>query len=64
MDLFSLAQALSHAIGAIPLDDNSVSVLAMLGGIVGGWTITGMRKPKPQKIKVERKDESEPRKPE
>ena len=64
MDFLSLAQALSHAIGAIPLDDNSVSVLAMLGGIVGGWTVTSLRKPKAQKIKVERKDKPGPRKPE
>ena len=63
MDFLALAQSLSHAVGALSLDDNSVSVLAMLSGIVGGWTITGMRKPKPQKIKVERKDEQGPRKP-
>ena len=63
MDLFSLVQSLSHAVGAIPLDDNSVSVLAMLSGIVGGWTITGMCKPKPEKIKAERKDDSDPGKP-
>jgi hypothetical protein len=61
MDFFSLAQSLSHAIGAISLDDSSVSVLAMLGGIVGGWTITSMFKPKPQKIKVENKDDSSKR---
>jgi len=60
MDFISLAQLLSHAISAIALDDNSVSVLAMLGGIVGGWTITGMFKPKPQKIKMENKDDSTP----
>jgi hypothetical protein len=63
MDFLSLAQSLSHAIGVISLDDNSVSVLAMLAGIVGGWTVTGMRKPKPQKIRIERKDDSRPRKP-
>jgi hypothetical protein len=56
MDLFVLAQSLSHAVGALTLDDQSVSVLAMLGGIIGGWTITSLRpKPKKVKIKVESK---------
>lgn len=63
MDLFALVQPLSHAFGAIHLDDSSVSVLAMLAGIIGGWTATSLR-PKAKKIKVERKDESGPRKPE
>jgi len=59
MDLFALAHSLSHAIGAVQLDDNSVSVLAMLAGIIGGWTITSLR-PKAKKVKVERKDDSSP----
>jgi hypothetical protein len=60
MDFLALAQVVSHAIGAIHLDDNSVSALAMLAGIVGGWTVTSLR-PKPKKVKIERKDESPPR---
>jgi hypothetical protein len=60
MDLIVLAQSLSHAVGAIQLDDNSVSVLAMLGGIIGGWTITASLRPKPKKVKIERKDDSAP----
>ena len=57
MDFLALAQSLSHAVGAIQLDDNSVSALAMLGGIIGGWTLTSLR-PKAKKVKVERKDDS------
>jgi len=62
MDLFALTHALTQAAGLVTLDDNSVSVLAMLGGIIGGWTITSLRpKPKKIKIKVERNDDSKPR---
>jgi len=59
MDLLSLAQPLSHAIGALSLDDQSASVLAMLAGIVGGWTLTSFR-PKAKKVKIDRKDDSTP----
>lgn len=61
MDLFALTHAVMQAAGVITLDDNSVSVLAMLGGIIGGWTVTSLR-PKPKKIdiKVERKDDAAP----
>jgi hypothetical protein len=60
MDLFSLAQPLAQALGALSTDESSVSVLAMLGGIIGGWTLTSMRQPKPKKVKVERKDDVPP----
>lgn len=63
MDLFALAHALSHAVSAIPLDDNSVSVLAMLGGMAGGWTLTTLFRPKPKKIETKRNEDSGPRKP-
>src|SRR5215210_5898094 len=57
MDLFVLTHALTQAASLVTLDDNSVSVLAMLGGIIGGWTVTSLRpKPKKIKIKVERND--------
>jgi hypothetical protein len=60
MDLLSLAQSFSHAFTTIALDDSSVSVLAMLAGIIGGWTITGMRQPKPKKLKIDRKNDIPP----
>ncbi len=35
---------------SLPIDDNSMSVLAMLIGIVGGWTITSLH----QQMKAKR----------
>ena len=60
MDFLALAQPISHVIGTIQLDDNSMSVLAMLAGIISGWTITNYLRPKAKKIKVERKDDAPP----
>jgi hypothetical protein len=55
MDLYSLAQSLSHAATAIDLDDNSLSVLVMLVGIIAGWTLTARLQPKAKKVRVDRK---------
>jgi hypothetical protein len=35
---------------SLPIDDSSISVLAMLIGIVGGWTITSLH----QQLKAKR----------
>lgn len=35
--------ALTHAFGSIRLDDNSIALIALLAGMVGGWTLTGWR---------------------
>jgi hypothetical protein len=35
---------------SLPLDDSSMSVLAMLVGIVGGWTVTSVH----QQLKAKR----------
>jgi hypothetical protein len=43
MSIFEVVQSL-------PLDDSSMSVLAMLVGIVGGWTITSLH----QQMKAKR----------
>ena len=56
MEFFTLAQSLSHAMSAVTLDEGSMSVLAMLGGIIGGWTLTTLRQPKPKKVKIGRHD--------
>jgi hypothetical protein len=37
---FDAVRALPHLVRSLPIDENSVSVLAMLAGIIGGWTIT------------------------
>jgi hypothetical protein len=55
MDLHFLAQALSHAATAIDLDESSLSVLVMLLGIIGGWTLSARLQPKAKKVRVERK---------
>jgi hypothetical protein len=60
MDLFSAPQALgSH------LDDNTISVLAMLIGIVGGWMLTSLHQQlKAKRVKMSRKQRPSLRKPE
>ena len=58
MEFLALAHSLSQLMGSVALDESSVSVLAMLGGIIGGWTLTSLRQPKPKKIKIDRKDDS------
>jgi hypothetical protein len=61
--LFEVVRQLPHLLAAIPIDDNSISVLAMLAGIVGGWTLTGWHKQlKEKRVKVER-ERQVPRKP-
>lgn len=60
MEFFALAHSLTHAMSAATLDDGSLSVLAMLVGIIGGWTLTALRQPKAKKVKVDRKDDPKP----
>jgi hypothetical protein len=56
MDLATLAQSASHALGSLQLDDSTVSVLAMLLGICGGWFITGLHQQlKAKRVKVARR---------
>lgn len=48
------ARSLPHLFAALPLDDNTVSVLAMLIGIAGGWTLTSMyQQMKAKRVKIE-----------
>lgn len=56
MNVFELAQALLHGARAIPMDENTVSLLAMFVGVGGGVYITGyFSQLKAKRIKVERK---------
>jgi hypothetical protein len=59
-------RSLPHLLASIPLDDNTVSVLAMLIGIAGGWTLTGIHQQmKAKRVKIEsRKRQEQSRKPE
>ena len=65
MDLASLGQSASHALGSLQqLDDSTVSVLAMLLGIVGGWTLTSIHQQlKARRVKVSRRQQPVLRKP-
>ena len=46
------------------LDDSTVSVLAMLLGIIGGWYLTGLRQQmKAKRVKMSRKQQPPLRKP-
>jgi hypothetical protein len=58
-----LAQSVPHAFRALALDDNTVSVLVMLAGIIIGATMAGLHQQRrARKVKVERKS-LEPRRP-
>jgi hypothetical protein len=50
MSIVDMVQAVPHFLSAIPFDDSSISVLAMLAGVIGGWTLTGMH----QQMKAKR----------
>ena len=64
MDLASLAQSASHALGSLQLDDSTVSVLAMLLGVCGGWFLTGLHQQlKAKRVKVSRRQQHTFRKP-
>lgn len=56
MNVFELAQALIHGAAAMPMDDNSLSMLMALVGIAGGVAITSyFRQLKAKTVKAERK---------
>jgi len=58
MNVFELAQALLHGARALPMDDNSLSMLLMLIGVVGGVVISGyFSQAKAKKVKIERKQD-------
>ena len=64
MDLASLAQSASHTLGSLQFDDSTVSVLAMLLGICGGWMLTGLHQQlKARRVKVSRRQQPVFRKP-
>jgi hypothetical protein len=59
MDLMAMAQS-----GAVQLDDSTVSVLAMLAGIIVGWLLTGLHQQmKAKRVKTSRKTPPTLRKP-
>ena len=50
MNPFEVVQSLPHLLHSIPIDENSISVLAMLVGVIGGWTVTSLH----QQMKAKR----------
>ena len=52
----SVFDTFAHALGAFQFDDNTISVLAMVLGIVAGWTLTGLHQQmKAKRVKVARR---------
>lgn len=41
MDVFSFATSFAHHVGAFQLDDSSIALIALLGGMYGGYWING-----------------------
>ncbi|HEY6483425.1 MAG TPA: hypothetical protein VIY54_07845 [Steroidobacteraceae bacterium] len=64
MNLFSFAGPLAHIFNALQLDDSTVSLLALIAGVLGGWRLTGWHEQlKAKRAKIERKPDPLPRKP-
>ena len=58
MDLIEMVLSVPRAFSTLALDDSTVSVLAMLLGIVGGWSLTGLHQQmKAKRVKVSRKQQ-------
>lgn len=41
MDVFSFLGSFAHYVGAFQLDDSSVALIALLGGMYGGYWLNG-----------------------
>jgi hypothetical protein len=41
MDVSSFASSFAHFVGAFQLDDSSVALIALLGGMYGGYWLNG-----------------------
>ena len=41
MDITTITGSITHLLGSIQLDDSSVSLIALLAGMVGGYRLTG-----------------------
>ncbi len=55
MNLGSVA-GLPHFFSSFVLDDSSLAMIALLAGMVGGWTLTGWRdQVKAKKARINRK---------
>ena len=60
----SVFAVFAHALGGFQIDDGTVSVLAMVLGIIAGWTLTGLHQQmKAKRVKVARRRVDGLRKP-
>lgn len=41
MDVFSFVGSFTHYVGAFQLDDSSVALISLLGGMYGGYWLNG-----------------------
>ena len=41
MDVFSFVGSFAHYVGAFQLDDSSVALISLLGGMYGGYWLNG-----------------------
>jgi hypothetical protein len=41
MDITTITGSITHLLGSIQLDDSSISLIALLAGMVGGYRLTG-----------------------
>ena len=64
LQVFELMQALLHGARSMPMDENTVSMLVTLMGVLGGALLTGYYKQlKAKAVKADRKPPQGPRKP-
>ncbi len=65
MDLFSLLGACARFLGSLQFDDSSISLIALLAGMVGGYRLTGWHDQfKAKRARITRKGPQLTRKPE
>jgi hypothetical protein len=60
--LFSFAGSFAHTLGAFQLDDSSIALIALLGGMYGGYWINGRHEQlKAKRAKIPRSTEQQKR---
>ncbi len=63
MNVLSLADTFAHHLGSLQLDDSSVALIALLGGMIAGYRITGWHAQlKARRAKIPSKPQAMPRK--
>jgi hypothetical protein len=60
----SLFESVARALGSLQFDDSTISVLAMLLGLIAGWKLTGLHQQlKAKRVKMSRRRPDVLRKP-